>query len=57
MVIGGDPCSKSRGFEFQHRILDGHFQGDQMATLFVLYLAIFNNDNLPNLPKQAQIFA
>ena len=54
MVMGGDPCSKGRGFESQHRILDGHFQGDQMATLYFLYLTIFNNDNLP---KQAQNFA
>ena len=25
MVVGGDSCSEGRGFESQHRILDGHF--------------------------------
>ena len=25
MVMGGDSCSKGRGFESQYRILDGHF--------------------------------
>ena len=25
VVIGGDSCSKGRGFESQHYILDGHF--------------------------------
>ena len=25
MVMGGDSCSKGRGFESWHRILDGHF--------------------------------
>ena len=25
MVMGGDLCSKGRGFESQHQILDAHF--------------------------------
>ena len=25
MVMGGDSCSKGRGFESRHHILDGHF--------------------------------
>ena len=25
MVMGGDSCSKGRGFEFRHRILDGQY--------------------------------
>ena len=25
MVMGGDSHSEGRGFEFQHRILDGHY--------------------------------
>ena len=25
VVMGGDSCSKGRGFESQHRILDRHF--------------------------------
>ena len=25
MVVGGNSCSRGRGFESQHRILDGHF--------------------------------
>ena len=25
VVMGRDSCSEGRGFEFQHRILDGHF--------------------------------
>ena len=25
VVIRGDSCSKGRGFEIQHHILDGHF--------------------------------
>ena len=25
MVMGGDSCSKGRGFNSQYRILDGHF--------------------------------
>ena len=25
VVMGGDSCSKGRGFESQHRILDGYF--------------------------------
>ena len=25
VVMGGDSCSGGRGFESQHRILDGHF--------------------------------
>ena len=25
MVMGGDSLSEGRGFEYQHRILDGHF--------------------------------
>ena len=32
----GDSCSKGRGFESQHRILDGHF-----SHLFVVKIVMF----------------
>ena len=36
VVMGGDSCSKGRGFKFQHRILDGHF-----SHLFVVKIVMF----------------
>ena len=36
VVMGGDSCSKGRGFESQHRILDGHF-----SHLFVVKIVMF----------------
>ena len=33
VVMGGDSCSKGRGFESQHPMLDGHF-----SHLFVVKL-------------------
>ena len=32
MVMGGDSCHEGRGFEFQHRILDGY---DIFSHIFV----------------------
>ena len=34
--MGGDSCAKGRGFESQHRILDGHF-----SHLFVAKIVMF----------------
>ena len=37
MVMGGNSCTKGRRFEFQHRILDGHFSHlflVKMSSLF-----------------------
>ena len=36
MVMGGDSCSKGRGFESQHCILVGHF-----SHLFVVRIVKF----------------
>ena len=36
VVMGGDSCSKGRGFESQYRILDEHF-----SHLFVVKIAMF----------------
>ena len=36
VVMGGDSCSKGRGFESQHRLLDGHF-----SHLFVVIIVKF----------------
>ena len=35
MVMGGDSCSKGRGFESRHHILDGHF-----SHLFVVKIVM-----------------
>ena len=35
VVMGGDSCSEGRGFESQHRILDGHF-----SHLFVVKIVM-----------------
>ena len=38
MVMGGDLCSKGRGFESQRRILDGH---DIFSHIFVVKIVMF----------------
>ena len=37
--MGGDSCFDGRGFESQHRILDGHF-----LRLFVVKTCLFEKD-------------
>ena len=36
MVMGGVSCPECRGFESQHRILDGHF-----SHIFVVKIVMF----------------
>ena len=38
MVTGGDSCSKGRGFESQHRKLDGH---DIFSHIFAVKIVMF----------------
>ena len=38
VVMGGDSCSKGRGFESRRRILDGH---DIFSHLFVVKIVLF----------------
>ena len=53
VVMVGETYSRVRKFESQHQMLDGLFstsqsQCDQIARLFIVYLAIYNNENLLN---------
>ena len=52
MVMGGD-SSEGRGFESQHRILDGHF-----AHLFVVKNVLFvcKDENKQKRPGMAHFF-
>ena len=38
VVMGGDSCSKGRGFESQRRILDGHYI---YSHIFVVKIVMF----------------
>ena len=44
MVLGGDSYFKGRGFEFQHRVLDGHFS-HYIVELFIVCLKGTQNIN------------
>ena len=43
MVMGGDLRSRGRGFESQHRILDGHFS-HLLYKLYCLFVESENNE-------------
>ena len=47
VVMGGDSHSEGRGFESQHRILDGHF-----SQIFVVKIVVFEKDE--NKRKRGQ---
>ena len=49
VVMGGDSCSEGRGFESQHRILDGHYQ-----ILFVVKIVMLFEKEEENIPKKLE---